>query len=156
MRGMDTTTIATSATPATAAAATVVAYLDALEAGSGIPTGLLAEDVAFDATVPNWRFVLSGRDAVSGQLGAWFRDPGRFTGRETLWAAPDTAVVAFDLTWVEDGTVMRAHQMHRLTLAGDGGIAAIVLFCGGRWSAGLVDEMVRSGALTLATFASGS
>lgn len=39
---------------------------------------LFTDDVVLDATVPNWRFEVRGRDEVTEQLRDWFADPAHF------------------------------------------------------------------------------
>jgi hypothetical protein len=34
-------------------------------------------DATLDATVPNWRFHVSGADAIRTEYARWFADPGR-------------------------------------------------------------------------------
>ena len=52
--------------------------LAAMEAGVAPPPEVFADAVTLDATVPNWRFTVRGREPVRAQLAEWFRDPGRF------------------------------------------------------------------------------
>jgi hypothetical protein len=127
----------------TIAPSTVDRFLAALEAGVRVDDDVLAEGVHLDATVPNWRFGVVGRD-VQDQYAAWFAHPGRF---EELRRLPTTEgeVVVYFLSWEEDGKPWAAHHTHVLTLDGDGRIANDTFFCGGRWPSALLAEMGHPG-----------
>jgi len=117
------------------------ALLHAIEAADVRPE-LFTEDVVLDATVPNWRFEVRGRDVVTEQLRDWFADPGHFetVRREPL---PTGEVVEFTLHWTENGVPHACHQAHILGLT-DGRISRDTAFCGGRWPADLIARMAAS------------
>ena len=101
-----------------------------------------SEDAVLDATVPNWRFQVTGADAIQAEYAKWFADPGEF---EQLRRRPteDGEVVEYTLTWTEDGVAHAAHHMHLLTV--DAGlIVADTVLCGGRWPQSLLAEMAAS------------
>jgi hypothetical protein len=100
---------------------------------------VFCEDVVLDATVPNWRFVRRGHQAVRDELAHWYADQGEF---DTLRRTPLPAgeLVEFDLTWVEGGVPHACRQAHVLELR-DGRIARDTVWCGGRWPASLLAEM---------------
>ncbi len=108
-------------------------------AGDGIGDTIYADDVAFDATIPNWRFQLRGADAVRHQLGGWFTDPGTFEELHRI-PVPGGELVTFSLQWVEGGIQHTAHQAHLLEIEG-ARITRHKAWCGGRWPADLVAEM---------------
>jgi hypothetical protein len=120
----------------------VDALLHGIEAGS-VPTGVFADDVVLDATVPNWRFTAHGFHAVTRELSGWFADAGRFEDLRRV-SIPGGELVEFTLTWLERGVVHTCHQAHILTVR-DGLIAGDTAFCGGRWPAPLVAEMAAAG-----------
>lgn len=122
---------------------TVDRFLEAVGAGRGIPVELLAGDATLDATVPGWRFVVSGRDAVAAQYGTWFANPAAF---EELVRRPVDGgeVVTYLLTWEEAGVPHAAHHCHVLAFDADGRVARDVSFCGGRWDAARLAEMAAA------------
>ena len=123
-------------------------FLRAVEAADVPGCEAWADDVALDATVPNWRLEARGRDAVVAEYSRWFADPGTFTSLRRLPVASGgdgeadrtVEVVEYDLAWVEDGVDHLAHHVHVLEVA-DGAIVADTVVCGGRWPAPLVAEM---------------
>jgi hypothetical protein len=119
----------------------VDALLHAIEAAD-VQADLFTDDVLLDATVPNWQFTVSGRDAVTEQLRDWFADPGKFetVRREPL---PHGELIEFTLHWNENGIPHACHQAHILRLT-DGRISADTAFCGGRWPADLIARMAAS------------
>jgi hypothetical protein len=116
--------------------------LAAIESGTLPPSGIFADDVSFDATVPNWRFTLRGAEIVRDQLGSWYRDPGQFEELRRT-PLPDGELVEFTLAWEEGGVPHAGHQAHILRLV-DGVIASDTVFCGGRWPAALLAEMAEA------------
>jgi len=114
-------------------------FVDAIAAGNGLPADLFADDATLDATVPNWRLEEHGAAAVAAQLSTWYRHRTRI---ERACARDITGGVALelDLGWEDDGVPHAAHQLHLLTVEHDR-IAEDVVFCGGRWPAGLLAEM---------------
>jgi hypothetical protein len=109
-----------------------------IEAGA-VPASVFSADAVLDATVPNWRFSLRGRERVQAELSRWFADPGHFE-QLSRTSLPDGELVQFTLAWEERGVAHRCHQAHILRLE-DGRIAGDTAFCGGRWPASLVAEM---------------
>jgi ketosteroid isomerase-like protein len=108
-------------------------FLQAVVDGTGVPTGLYADDAVLDATTPGWRFTQHGPDRVAGQLSAWFADPGTLTELRRDRVATGE-VVSFTLSWAEDGEPWMAHQVHVVDVA-DGRITRQEAWCGGRWDA---------------------
>jgi len=119
----------------------VDALLNAIETAD-VRAELFTDDVVLDATVPNWRFEVRGRDDVTEQLRDWFADVGKFevVRREPL---PQGELVEFTLHWTENGIPHACHQAHILRLT-DGRISADTAFCGGRWPADLIARMSAS------------
>ena len=134
-----TTTLATSLTP------TVDRFLDAIASGEGVPADLLAPEATLDATVPNWRFEVAGRDAVARQYTAWFADLATFEELERF-AVDGGEVVTYLLAWLEGGAPYAAHHCHVLSLDAEGRITRDVFFCGGRWDAAQLAEMAGTQA----------
>jgi hypothetical protein len=114
-------------------------FLEGVEGGAGLPAEIWAPDAQLDATVPNWRFEVTGSAAVAATLSSWFADPGRLE-TATRREIEGGEVVEFDLTWVEHGVPHAAHQLHVVMVDGDR-ITAHTAFCGGRWPAALLAEM---------------
>lgn len=137
--GVMATTITTDI-KGTTGARTVDRFLHAVGAGAGVPTELFSSDVVLDATVPGWRFAVSGADAVARQYGSWFADPAVLEDLERL-PVDGGEVVTYLLTWVERGLPHAAHHCHVLRLDPGGRITRDLFFCGGRWDAGLLTEM---------------
>jgi hypothetical protein len=100
---------------------------------------VFCEDVALDATVPNWHFVRRGRGAVRSELSGWYADPARFEMLRRT-SLPDGELVQFDLAWEEGGVPHACHQAHVIALR-DGLIARDTVWCGGRWPASLLADM---------------
>lgn len=102
-----------------------------------------SEDAVVDATVPNWRMRLRGDDRIRAEFAKWYADPGEFEELSRTKIAPDTELVRFLLTWKEHGVPHAAHQAHVIRLSGDR-IADHVVYCGGRWPAGLLAQMAEA------------
>ena len=117
--------------------------LAGIQAGS-IPAGIFSAGATLDATVPNWRFSVSGGEAVRAELGQWYADAGQFE-RLQRTSLPDGELVEFTLTWEERGVPHTCHQAHILRIV-DGRVSADTAFCGGRWPASLVAQMAQAGA----------
>jgi hypothetical protein len=124
------------------AAGPVVRYLDAIERGAMDRCDAVSPGVELDATVPNWRFTVRGREAVLAELSRWYGDPGTF---EELKRTPTPAgeLVEFTLRWEEDGVPHAVHQAHILEVTADQ-IARAQVWCGGRWPASLLAEMAEA------------
>ena len=120
----------------------VALLLTAIESGTPPGPGIFAEDVVFDATVPNWRFSAHGEEAVRAQLGGWYRDPAQFEELRRT-PLPDGELVEFVLSWEEGGVPHAGHQAHILRIEG-ARIISHTVFCGGRWPAALLAEMAEA------------
>lgn len=126
----------------TAIAKTAIDRLIAgIEAGA-VPEGVFSDDALLDATVPNWRFNVTGGEAVRQELSHWYADPGRFKSMQRT-AIPGGELVEFTLTWTEKGVDHTCHQAHILRLAGER-VSSDTAFCGGRWPDSLVSQMIRA------------
>ncbi len=119
-------------------------FLAAVEAGDMTADDIWTDDVELDATVPNWRFRVTGVEAIRREYAGWFADPGQLESLRR-YATPDGAVVEYLLRWIEDGVPHAAHHVHLLTLR-EGRIAADLVLCGGRWPAELMAQMEEAGA----------
>ncbi len=133
----------TADTAGTAGPRTVARFLHAVGTGAGVPIELFSPDVVLDATVPGWRFAVSGADAAARQYSSWFADPAAFEELERF-PVDGGEVVTYLLTWVEGGTPHAAHHCHVLRFDADGRIARDRFFCGGRWDAGVLAEMAAA------------
>jgi hypothetical protein len=135
--------MATTTISATGISPTVDRFLDAIGRGTGVPHELLAEEASLDATVPGWRFVAVGREAVARQYCGWFAAPAEF---EELVRRPvdHGEVVTYLLTWEEGGVPQAAHHCHVLAFDDSGRIACDLFFCGGRWDAARLAEMAAA------------
>jgi hypothetical protein len=136
---VDTTPTATVDTT-TVAAAAIDSFLRAIGAGQGIPASLFSPEARVDATVPNWRFTVAGRDAIAAEYSRWFADPASF---QELSRSPIEGgeVVTYLLTWTDHDVPHAAHHCHTLKVDSAGLISEDTVFCGGRWSASLLAEM---------------
>ena len=122
-------------------------YLAAIPAALVTTCDAFSADVIMDATVPNWRFSVSGRAAVRAELGRWYADAGAFEELERA-PLPDGELVQFTLRWYENGVIHASHQAHVLE-ARNGQITRLKIWCGGRWPAALLAEMAdTSGGAT--------
>jgi len=119
-------------------------FLAAIQAGTIAGCGAWSADAVLDATVPNWRFQLTGPDAIRSEYAKWFADPGTFEDLRRL-PTQDGEALDYTLTWTEAGVPHAAHHAHILTVE-DGLIAADTVLCGGRWPASLLAEMAVDGA----------
>jgi hypothetical protein len=116
--------------------------LDAIVSATVTPA-LYTAGARLDATVPNWRFTVTGGDAVAEQYRTWFAHPARF---EELHRHPTPTgeVVEYTLTWEEGGVPHAAHHVHVLQLDATGRIAEDHVWCGGRWDAAVLAEMAAA------------
>lgn len=117
---------------------TAVERLLAVVVGGAPGTDIFSPDAELDATVPGWRFSVTG-DAIRGQLAQWFADPGELEELERH-VTPTGEVVTYTVTWVEGGVPAAARQVHLLSIDGDR-ITRDQFWCGGRWPAPLLAEM---------------
>ena len=117
--------------------------LDAIVAGGGVAADLFTADAVLDATVPAWRFSLTGRDAIAAKFTEWFNAPSQF---EELDRFPIEGgeLLMYLQTWVEGGVPHAAHHCHVLRLDASGRIAGDHFFCGGRWDAAKLAEMAAA------------
>ncbi len=122
--------------------AAVGQFLAAVESGEIAECGVWSADAVLDATVPNWRFQVTGADAIRAEYAKWFADPGAFEQLRRL-PTEDGEVVDYTLTWTEGGVAHAAHHMHLLTVDGEQ-IVADTVVCGGRWPEPLTAEMAGS------------
>jgi hypothetical protein len=120
-------------------------FTQAIETASLGAAGVFAPDAVLDATVPHWRYTVSGAANIEAELGRWYADPGHFEEirRTTL---PEGELVEFVLTWEEDGEPHMAHQAHVIEVR-DGLITRDRAWCGGRWGAALQAEMAEAARL---------
>ncbi|MHB1066831.1 MAG: nuclear transport factor 2 family protein [Candidatus Nanopelagicales bacterium] len=117
----------------------VDAFLSAVERGDVGSCSAWSPDAVLDATVPNWRFRVSGPAAIRQVYSRWFADPGHFEELRRL-PIPGGELVEYLLGWTQDGVAHTAHHMHLLDVR-DGQIRADTVMCGGRWPASLMAEM---------------
>ena len=120
-------------------------FTQAIETASLPGSGVFARDAVLDATVPNWRYTVSGAGDIEAELGRWYADPGRF---EEIRRTPliDGELLEFVLTWEENGEPHMCHQTHHIEVH-DGLITSDRAWCGGRWGAALQAEMAQAASL---------
>jgi hypothetical protein len=127
-------------------------FVTAIETAAIPGCDVWSADATLDATVPNWRFHVSGADAIRAEYARWFADPGQFgeLRRCPLQAEGEAGggpseVLEYTLSWTENGVPHAAHHMHLLTVRDDV-IVADTVMCGGRWPASLLAEMEAADA----------
>jgi hypothetical protein len=120
----------------------IESFLAAVTSGRIGTADLWTADATFDATLPNWRMRVRGGAVIRAELAGWYADRGRFEELERI-VIPDGELVQFLLTWTERGVPHAAHQAHVIR-ANDERISAHVVYCGGRWPAGLLAEMAEA------------
>jgi len=120
-------------------------FLHAIESATIPGCDVWAADAILDATVPNWRFKVTGPDAIRAEYARWFADPGHFAELRRYQADGGTEVVEYTINWSENGVPHAAHHVHLLAVRDDLIVADTVL-CGGRWSAALLAEMEDASA----------
>jgi hypothetical protein len=118
----------------------ITQLLEAIESGTQVDAGVLADDALLDATVPGWRFTTRGAGHIAQQFAQWYADPGVFEDLERI-PVPGGEVVRFLLRWNERDVPHAAHQTHLLQVGADGRIGSDRMFCGGRWDASLLEQM---------------
>ncbi len=115
---------------------TVGSFLAAVAAGRGIGPDLYSPEATLDATVPNWRYVVRGAEAIAAEYDNWFAAPAEFE-ELTRSTSTDGEVVTVP---ADLGRVRRSARCPSLPPAeawsDDGRIESDVVFCGGRWPAG--------------------
>jgi hypothetical protein len=116
--------------------------LAAIEGGAMGDCEAFAPDAILDATVPHWRFSVTGSDAVRAELSRWYATTGQFE-EVSRTPIPNGELVTFTLGWLEEGVPHKVHQAHLVTLSGDQ-ITTDQVWCGGRWDAGLLAEMAAA------------
>ncbi len=114
-------------------------YLAAIEGAAMSACEALSPAMTLDATVPNWRYQVEGSTAVRAELSRWYADPGAFEELKRT-PLPTGELVEFTLRWEEGGVPHAVHQAHVLQVT-EGWITKDQVWCGGRWSAGLLAEM---------------
>ena len=119
-------------------------YTDAIRTATIPSADSLAPNVVLGATVPNWRFTVTGAEAVKAELAGWFADPGRFEEIKRT-DVPGGALVEFVLSWEENGEPHISHQAHVIHVSG-GMIVRDTAWCGGRWGAALMAEIAEAEA----------
>jgi len=119
-------------------------FLAAVTAATIPQADVWCADATLDATVPNWRRRVRGAGEIRRVFAAWYADPGAFEEIERTPVGPGGELVQFLLTWTEHGVPHAAHQAHVIRLSGDR-ISDHVVYCGGRWPAGLLARMAEMG-----------
>ena len=132
------TTTTTTTTISTTTTTTVVDRLLAVVVGGQPGADLVTETAELDATVPGWRFSVTG-DAICEKFAQWFADPAELE-ELVRQPTPTGEVLTYTVTWVERGVPHAAHHAHVLTIEGDR-IVRDQFWCGGRWPAPLLAEM---------------
>ena len=121
-------------------------FLRAIETAAIPGCDAWSADATLDATVPNWRLHAAGADAIRAEYARWFAAPGHFDElRRYTVQDGTTEVVEYTLSWTENGVPHAGHHLHLLTVRDDR-IVSDMVFCGGRWPAGLLAEMEAAGA----------
>jgi hypothetical protein len=115
-------------------------FLASIERGTIEDANAFSADASLDATVPNWRFIVTGGSNVEQELAGWYATPGRFESLRRTPLPGGGELIEFVLSWEEDGIPHGCHQAHILQLR-DGLIVSDTAFCGGRWPASLMAEM---------------
>jgi hypothetical protein len=128
----------TATTTRTTRTTTAVDRLLAVVVGGTPGRDLITETATLDATVPGWRFSVTGND-ILGTYAEWFADPGELEELERH-LTPTGEVLVYTVTWVEGGVPHAAHHVHVLTIEDDR-ITRDQFWCGGRWPAPLLAEM---------------
>ena len=120
-------------------AETVDAYLEELAAARLGTTDLLHPDVAWDATVPHWRYRLDGEEAVRKELASWYAAP-LTDAKVRRQPFRDGEVVDSSMQFTQDGVDWTVHHLMVLGVE-DGRIRSITVACGGRWDPKLVAQI---------------
>lgn len=114
-------------------------FLAAVESATIADCDAWHADATLDATVPNWRFQVTGADAIRSEYARWFADQGTFEELRRL-PTEEGEVIEYTLSWIEEGVPHAAHHAHVLSVDDDLIVSDTVL-CGGRWPASLLAEM---------------
>lgn len=117
-------------------------FIDAIRGATfGTAEGIYDPAVLLDATVPGWRFKVTGDHAVRSEYGRWFAAPAEFVEIHRHLTA-NGEVVEYYINWTEDDVTHGAHHAHVLTVdTATDRITEDHVFCGGRWPAPLLAEM---------------
>jgi ketosteroid isomerase-like protein len=132
----------TAATAQHTATETITRFLDAVETGEGIPSGIFAPDAVMDGTVPDWRMTIRGEDAIRAQFSGWYDAPASFVELERL-PVPDGEFVRMCFESNDQDGPYTVHQAHLLQVA-DGRVTTVRTWCGGRWHAERLAEIAAA------------
>lgn len=102
---------------------------------------LLAEDAFADINVPEWRFQMQGRAALS----EWLRSEQPDGSTVTSWRSDPTAsgvVVEVEQVYDRDGEQLLSRNLHRLEVR-DGRVAEWTMYCTGEWSQATRERQAR-------------
>ncbi|MEO7397203.1 MAG: hypothetical protein ABIW84_01430 [Ilumatobacteraceae bacterium] len=117
-------------------------FLDAIRnARVHVVDDLYSPDADLDATVPNWRFTVSGGECIRAEYGRWFNEPCDIT--ELVRHSTTTGeVIEYSITWDEGGVLYGGHHVHVLTIDESADlITHDRVWCGGRWPESLMADM---------------
>jgi hypothetical protein len=123
-------------------------FLFAIETAAIPACDAWSAGATLDATVPNWRFHVSGADAIRTEYARWFADPGQFGELHRYpveGSEGPSEVVEYTFSWTENGVPHAVHHVHLLKVRDDL-IVADTVMCGGRWPASLLAEMEAADA----------
>ncbi len=121
--------------------------LELIETGQGAATDeVFAPGATLDATVPGWRFHLTGAEKIAKQFSSWFADVARYEELERHTSGGVEFVTYLIAAEDANGVPYVAHQSHRLSIDAAGLIVSDQFFCGGRWDAALLAEMAEAQA----------
>jgi hypothetical protein len=140
--GMTATTSPAAPSTAITSTAAVDGFLADVLRGSMSPVHY-ARGAVLDAVVPGWRFAAEGPDAMAEEYGRWFRHPARFEDLRRL-PTPTGEIVEYTLSWTEDRVAHAGRHVHLIDHDDAGRIASDHGWCGGRWPADLLAQMVQA------------
>lgn len=98
---------------------------------------LCADDVLFDANVPEWRYQLAGRRALGDALDEGEFVPGRRITVQRRTQTADGLLLQTETRAPVDGEERLWRQVTHLRVA-DGAVAEMVLYCTGVWDAATI------------------
>lgn len=117
-------------------------FSKAVEAATIEETDVYSDGAVLDATVPNWRLCVVGRQAITAEYSKWFIEPATFVSLERV-PVPDGEVVIYKHGFVHDGVRHRGHRVHHLVVRG-GKIASDAVWCGGKSPEPLLTDMAAA------------